>query len=38
MIGNTYLKLELLKLKFRFKALYLYKYTRKLEDFQKLSY
>ena len=37
MIGNTYLKLKLLKRKITFKALYQYKSTRKVEDFQKLS-
>ena len=37
MIGNTYLKLKLLKRKIAFKALYQYKSTRKVEDFQKLS-
>ena len=39
MIGNTYLKLKLLKRKIHFKALYHpYKGTRKVEDFYKLSY
>ena len=38
MIGNTYLKLVLLKRKIPFKAPYPYKGTRKVEDFQKLSY
>ena len=37
MIGNTYLKLKLLKRKILFKALYPYKGTRKVKDFQKLS-
>ena len=39
MIGNTYLKLKLLKRKINFKALcHPYKGTRKVEDFYKLSY
>ena len=37
MIGNTYLKLKLLKRKTPFKALYPHKDTRKVKDFQKLS-
>ena len=37
MIGNTYLKLKLLKRKVSFKALCLYKDTRKVKDFQKFS-
>ena len=37
MIGNTYLKLKLLKRKTPFKVLYPYKNTRKVKDFQKLS-
>ena len=36
MIGSTYLKLDLLKRKIAFKALYPYKGTRKVKDFQKL--
>ena len=35
MIGNTYLKLKLLKRKIPFKTLY--PYRSKVEDFQKLS-
>ena len=37
MIGNTYLKLKLLKRKTSYKALYPYKDTMKLKDIQKLS-
>ena len=37
MIGNTYLKLKLLKRKIPFKTLYPYRSARKAEDFQKLS-
>ena len=37
MIGNTYLKLELLERIVPFKALYPYKGTRKVKDFHKLS-
>ena len=37
MIGNTYLKLKLLKGKIPFKAIYPYKGSRKVKDFQKLS-
>ena len=37
MIGNTYLKLKLLKRKILFKTLYLCKGTRKVKDFQNLS-
>ena len=37
MIRNTYLKLKHLKRKIPFKALYPYKGTRKVKDFQKLS-
>ena len=37
MIGNTYLKLKLLKWKTPFKALYLSKGTRKVKDFQTTS-
>ena len=37
MIGNTYLKLQLLKRNILFNALYPYKCTRKVKDFQKLS-
>ena len=35
MIGNAYLKLKLFKRKIPFKALYSYKDTRKVKDFQK---
>ena len=37
MIGNAYLKLKFLKKKIPFKALYPYRGTRKVKDFQKLS-
>ena len=37
MIENTFLKLKLLKRKIPFKALYLYKGTRKVKGFQNLS-
>ena len=37
MIGNAYLKLNLLKRRTPFKALYPYKDTRKVKDFKKLS-
>ena len=37
MIGNTFLELKLLKRKIPFKALYGYKGTRKVKDFQTLS-
>ena len=37
MIGNTYLKLKFLKRKIPFKALYPYKGTSQVKDFQKLS-
>ena len=37
MNGNIYLKLKLLKRKIPFKALYPYKGTRNIKEFQKLS-
>ena len=37
MNGNIYLKLKLLKRRIPFKALYPYKGTRNVKDFQKLS-
>ena len=37
MIGNIYVKMNLLKRKMNFKALYPYKGARKVKDFQKLS-
>ena len=37
MVGNAFLKMELLKRKILFKALHPYKDTRKVKDFQKIS-